>query len=145
MKSTRLLIFIILTLVSFSSTGQTKNIYLEMNDQFSIVEQNVQIGAYELVLKINNPSTGDTDYYNFIVNTDFNKSFEDGGVESDEIKLLTIKELKNKTFCEIHEMFSATKTIIFLARKEKNNKIKYWLSFYSGTQRNTVKYKPGKL
>ena len=118
-------------------------LYLEMDNQFVNLNGDKKTNAYEIQLKIINKKTGDNDYFNFIVNTDIEKDFEENSTEIILSSILTVEKLKKKTFCEIHDLLSS-KTICLVKKIEKN-KYKSWISMYMGTYRNLVITKPGKI
>ncbi len=139
----RFILVFLFNLIAFNSYSQSETLFLEVNNQFVNNNDPKNIGVYELQLKINNEKTNDTDYYNFIINTDNEKTFIQNGTEFIGEQFLTIDNLKRKTFCEIHDLLSSSKRICLVQKVE--NKYKYWITMYVGTYRNMEITKPGKI
>lgn len=138
----KLKVLFIIFFISSLSYSQNPEIYLELNDQILASNKNTEMGVFELSLRIKNSKNGDEDNYTFIANLDGNKSFEDNGVEIPTIKYTTVEDLKSKTPCELHDYLSKQR-ISFV--KIINGKYKRWFAMYTGTYRNLVITKPGRI
>jgi len=131
-------ILLLTLLISISAFSQKQKFYLLIDDAITIANKNEAVGAYEFRLAVTHHNTkNDIDYYNFIVNIDANKAFENGGVEIPEPKFITSDELKKMYACDIHDLMSQASEVYLVKRKE-NKKYDAWMAQYFGTVRNLV-------
>lgn len=138
LKKTYLKVLLVILLLSLQTVAQTKKFYLEIDDALTISNKNETIGAYEFRLAIHHHNTQqDTDYYNFIVNVEPGKTFENGGTAISEPVMLNSDEIKKLYACDVHDLLSQA-IEIYLVKKKPDQKYDAWKATYFGTVRNLV-------
>lgn len=132
------LLLIIVFYCSSISFAQKESMYLLLDENISIEQNKNTVGAYyDCVLSV---KTGkDTDYYNFVINGDETKSFEENSSSGSlvNVKIYNTAALKLLTPCELHARLSDF-TIYFVKKAEVAGEFKIWSPQYLNTARNRI-------
>ena len=139
MKTLLVVSLLLLTGFGYAQCEKEKR-YIEFGDRINIISQKIDDEIFQaeltLVIKHENQNYG-VDNYNFIVTAVGAKDFEEAGIETEPQDYLKISDLQKMTSCEAHDLLSQQG--ICLIKKTNNAKQKYWVAYYNGTQRNTVR------
>jgi hypothetical protein len=132
MKTLLVVSLLLLTGFGYAQCEKEKR-YIEFGDRISIISQKIddEIFQAELTLVIKHENL------NYIVTAVGAKDFEEAGIETEPQEYLKISDLQKMTSCEAHDLLSQQG--VCLIKKTSNEKHKYWVAYYNGTQRNTVR------
>ena len=134
-------VFYLLLLVFNLSFCQEKSLFLLIDDDVYMERGKAPLnGVYEFKLAIQDVNSKNIDYFSFVINCDGDKSFEENGTEFKINKdlLLTIDDLKKKSFCEVHELLSNSPYMYIVKKDKTKNTLKKWITVYYGTVRNQI-------